>query len=110
MNLSWMLPVLHPSLPLATQLEAGLTKKAEQLKAWLGKGSSFKLRWDACSTYKSDSKRYKKLITWRVVSERYNKTKIVAELQKSKKDSRYILNTKVFDHMKTDGIEVRING
>ena len=38
MHLSWMLPVLHPSLPIATQLEAELTKKVEQLKAGLGKG------------------------------------------------------------------------
>ena len=33
MYLSWMLPVLHPSLPIVIQLEAGLRKKAEQLKS-----------------------------------------------------------------------------
>ena len=52
-----MLPVLNPSLPIATPLEAELTKKLNQLKAGLGNGSSFELRWEACNTYKSDKKR-----------------------------------------------------
>ena len=52
MLLSWMLPVIHPSLPISTQLEAELTKKLEQLKAVLRKGSSFEIRWKACKTYK----------------------------------------------------------
>ena len=43
MHLSWMLPILHLNLSRATQLEAGLTKKAEQLKVGLGKSSSFEL-------------------------------------------------------------------
>ena len=52
MHLSWMLLVFHPSLPIATQLEAAITKNADQWKAGLGKGSSFELRWEACNTYK----------------------------------------------------------
>ena len=52
MHLSWMLSVLHPSLPIATQLEAGLTKKAKQLKAGLGKGSSFELTWEVIPVIK----------------------------------------------------------
>ena len=31
MPLSWILPVLHPSLPIATQLDTELIKKPEQL-------------------------------------------------------------------------------
>ena len=54
-HLSWVLPALHPSLPIVTQLEAGLTKKAEQLNAVLGKDSSFDFRWEAYNTYKSDN-------------------------------------------------------
>ena len=54
-----MLQVFHPSLPIVTQLEAGLTMKGEQLEAGLGKGSSFELRWEACNTYGSDNKRIK---------------------------------------------------
>ena len=46
MHVSWMLPVLHSSLPILTQLEAELTKKVEQLKAGLRKGISVKLRWE----------------------------------------------------------------
>ena len=60
-RLSWMLPVFHPSLSIATQLEAGLTKKTEQLKAGLGKGSSFELIWEAWTSYKSDNKTDKEL-------------------------------------------------
>ena len=56
MHLSWMLPVLHPNLPIATQFKCGLTKKLEQFKSGLGKGSSFELRWEACNTFKSDNK------------------------------------------------------
>ena len=109
MHLSWFLPVLHPSLPITTQLEAGLTKKAEQLNAGLGKGSSFELRWEACNTYKSDDKTDKEL-TWMVVSERHNITKIVVVLQKSEKDNSYAQNNMVFDHLNTNITEVRVNG
>ena len=51
-----MLPVLHPRLLIATQFVAGSTKKGEQLKPGLGKGSSLELKWEACNTYKSDNK------------------------------------------------------
>ena len=61
MHLWWMLPVLYPSLSIAIQLEGGSTKKVEQLKAGLGKGSSFELIWEACTTYKSDNKTDKEL-------------------------------------------------
>ena len=54
-----LLPVLHTSLPIATKLESGLTKKAEQLKARLGNGSPFGLRWKAFNTFKSDNKKDK---------------------------------------------------
>ena len=79
MHLSWMLPVLHPSLPIATQVESGVTKKAEQLNAVLGKGSSFELRREACNAYKSDNKADKEL-TLRVFSERYDTTRVVVVL------------------------------
>ena len=54
-------------------IRSQINEKVEQLKAGLGKGSSFELRWEACNTYKSDNKTDKEL-TWRVVSERYNTT------------------------------------
>ena len=61
MHLSWMLTVLLPSLPITTQLEAGLTKMAELLTAGLGEGSSFELRWKEFNIYKSDHKKDKEL-------------------------------------------------
>ena len=109
MHLSRMLPVLHPSLPIATQLEAALTKKAEQLKARLGEGSSFELRREAWYTWKVKNITDKEL-TSRVVSERYNTTKIVALLHKSEKDNSYTRNNTVLDNMSTERIEVRLNG
>jgi len=50
MHLSWMLPILHLNLPRATQLDAGLTKKVEQLKARLGKNRSSELIREAYNT------------------------------------------------------------
>ena len=109
MHLSWMLPVLHSRLLIVTQLEAGLTKKAEKLKAGLGKASSFELSGEACNTYKSENKKYKEL-TWRVVGERYNTTKIDFVLHKSEKENCYAQNNMVLEHMNIYRIEVRLNG
>ena len=109
MHSSWMLLVLHPSLSIATQLKAGLMKKAEQFKSGLGKCSSFQLRWELCNAYKSDKKVNKELI-WRVGCEPYNTTKIVVLLQRSEKDNSYIQKIIVFDHLITNIIEVSVNG
>ena len=62
-----------------------------------------------CNTYKSANKTDKEL-TWRVVSECYNTTKIVFVLQKSEKGNSYTKNNMVFDHMNSNRIEVRVNG
>ena len=98
MYLSWILPVLNPSLFIRNELEGKLVKK-----------SSFELRWEACNTYKSDNRNDKEL-TWRVVSERCNTTKIVVVLQKTEKNSNALQNNMVFDHMNIEKIEVRVNG
>ena len=60
-QLSWMLLVLNPSLPMATQLEARLRKKAEQLNARLGKSCSFELRLEVYNTYKSDNEKEQRI-------------------------------------------------
>ena len=84
-------------------------KRVEQLKARLGKGSSFELRWEACNTYKSDNKTDKELI-WRVISERYNTIQTIVVLHKSGKGNSYTQSIMVSDHTNTERIEVRVNG
>ena len=52
---------------------------------------------------------YKEL-TWRVVSKRYNTTKIIVVQQKSEKDNSFTQNYMVFGNINTNRIEVRVNG
>jgi len=61
------IPELNPNLYIRNKLEYKLVKN-----------SSFELGWQAFNTYQSNNE-----WTWRVVSERYNTTKIVIALQKT---------------------------
>lgn len=95
-HMSWWVPIRRPNLTLLAKLELQLLN------------TSASLYWETINVFRSESKR-EISPTWRVSTTTSKSSHIYVAFQLADKDSQYVNNNAIFDHLGLQRFHVRIN-